>query len=162
MSRTRIHHFDGFSIKRAGIEIELDMDRISENFNSAQYALDSAVMTSMEPFMPKDTGQFINVTKGMSAAMAGTGKVVAAAPPMGRFLYEGETMVDEKTGSPWARKYAKKVLVSEFKGKTNAKPKLSFSKAANPKAQAKWFDAAKKKDCDSWVKTVKEIAGGEK
>ncbi len=63
--------------------------------------------------MPMQTGQFINVTKAMSAAVAGTGKVVAAAPPMGRFLYEGRTMVDEKTGSPWARKGARKVLVSQ-------------------------------------------------
>ena len=40
--------------------------------------------------MPMQTGQFINVTKAMSAAVAGTGKVVAAAPPMGCFLYEGK------------------------------------------------------------------------
>ena len=160
MARTRIHHFDGFSIKRAGVDIKLDMDRVSENFNRAQYQLDSMVMQSMEPFMPKASSQFINTTKAMSAARAGKGEVVAAAPPFGRFLYEGKTMVDIQTGSPWARKGAKKVLVSRFGGKTKAKPNLSFSKSANPNAQAHWFDAAKEKHGEAWVEKVKEIAGG--
>lgn len=155
-----MHHFDGFSIKRAGIDIKLDMDRFSDNFNRAQYELDTMVMQSMEPFMPKASSQFINTTKAMSAAVAGKGEVFAAAPPFGRFLYEGKTMVDIQTGSPWARKDAKKVLVSQFGGKTKAKPNLSFSKSANPNAQAQWFEAAKKKHGEAWVEKVKEIAGG--
>lgn len=136
--------------------MKLDMSRVENNFNKAQFALDSAVMTSMVPLMPMGTGQFIAETKAMSAAMAGTGEVVAAAPPSGRFLYEGKTMVDVKTGSPWARKGAKKVLVSEFGGKTNAKQNLSFSGGAKPR----WFDEAKKKDGDNWIDLVKKTAGG--
>lgn len=150
MSRTRIHHFDGFSVKRSGIDIELDMDRVSDNFNRAQYKLDSAVMTSMEPFMPMDTGQFIDVTKAMSAAMAGTGKVVAAAPPEGRFLYEGKVMVGERSRSAWAKKAEKKV-VTKFN--------LKYSR---PGAKPHWFDKAKKKDGGSWVDLVKKTAGGGK
>lgn len=69
-------------------------------------------------------------------------------------------MVDEKTGSTWARRGAKKVLVSEFGGKTKAKPDLVYTKQAHPKAQAHWFDAAKKKDGKKWVRGVKETAGG--
>lgn len=156
MARTRIHHFKGFSIKRAGIDVKLDMSRVENNFNKAQFALDSAVMTSMVPLMPHDSGQFINTTKSMSAAKAGSGEVVAAAPPYGRYLYMGKNMVDAKTGSPWARKGAKKVLVSEFGGKTNAKQNLSFSGGA----KAKWFDEAKKKDGDNWIDLVKKTAGG--
>ena len=153
MSRTRIHHFDGFSIKKAGIDIQLDMDRVSDNFNRAQYELDSIVMTSMEPFMPKDTSEFINVTKEMSAAMAGTGKVVAAAPPQGRFLYEGKVMVGEKSRSAWAKKAEKKVVT---------KNNIIYNKTKNPKARSHWFDAAKKKDINAWVDKVKETAGGGK
>ncbi len=131
------------------------MKTLTKNINRAQYALDSAVMTSMEPFMPKQSGQFINVTKGMSAAIAGSGQVVAAAPPAGRFLYEGKTMVDIKTGSPWARKAAKKVLVSEYGGKTKAKQNLTYSGGGVDH----WFKPAKEKDKDNWVKVVKGEVG---
>ena len=106
--------------------------------------------------MPMQTGQFINVTKAMSAAVAGTGAVVTAAPPMGRFLYEGRTMVDEKTGSPWARKGARKVLVSQYSGKTNAKPNLTYANGR----QSHWFETAKERNANEWIAHVKRTAGG--
>ena len=106
----KIHHFDGFTVSTDAVQIEVDAEELTRKFNKAQFALDSAIMTSMIPFMPQQTGQFINETQAESAALAGSGQVVAAAAPMGRFLYEGKTMVDVKTGSPWARKGAKKVL----------------------------------------------------
>lgn len=133
--------------------VTLDLTRVKQNIAKAQYRLDSAVMNSMEPFMPHQTGTFINTTKAMSAAIAGTGKVVAAAPPMGRFLYEGKTMVDEVTGSPWARKGAKKVLVSQYAGKTNARPNLTYSHGRT----SHWFDKAKSRDLGIWLKIVKEV-----
>lgn len=142
------------------VTAELDLSRFERQFSKAQYGLDSMIMTSMGPFMPMGTGLFISVTKAASQAIAGTGKVIAAAPPMGRFLYEGKTMVDESTGSPWARKGAKKVLVSKYRGETNARENLTYSKATNPKAQSHWFDAAKEKDGDKWVRKVKKTAGG--
>lgn len=154
------HEFKGFTINQADVRIRLTLDRMTDNFNRAQYALDSMVMTSMVPFMPMQDGTFINQTRAKSAAMAGSGEVCAGVAPQGRFLYEGKTMVDEKTGSPWARKGAKKVLVSQYAGKTQAKENLVFSKHAHPKAQAHWFDPAKEADGQKWVKTVKRIAGG--
>lgn len=154
------HEFNGFTINQADVRIRLTLDRMTDNFNRAQYALDSMVMTSMVPFMPMQDGTFINQTRAKSAAMAGSGEVCAGVAPQGRFLYEGKTMVDEKTGSPWARKGAKKVLVSQYAGKTQAKENLVFSQHAHPKAQAHWFDPAKEADGRKWVKTVKRIAGG--
>lgn len=156
----KIYHFKGFSVVQGDVKIELSMDRFSKQFNKAQYALDSAVMTSMVPYMPHQDGTFINETRAQSASMAGSGLVIAGAAPQGRFLYEGKTMVDEKTGSPWARKGARKVLVSQYSGKTNAKENLVFSTKHNTKAQAHWFDAAKEADGEKWVSTVKTIAGG--
>lgn len=150
----KVHKLKDIHIKRENITLDIDMGRMERNLNRAQYALDSAVMHSMEPFMPMQTGTFIDVTRGMSAAIAGSGKVVAAAPPYGQFLYEGKTMVDEKTGSAYARYGAKKVLVSQFGGKTNARENLQFSKAAHPNATARWFEAAKDKDLDEWQKVV--------
>lgn len=134
--------------RNATIELDVDLSRFEKQYGKAQYALDSMVMTSMQPYMPMRTGTFINVTKAMSAAIAGSGTVVAAAPPMGRFLYEGKVMVDEQTGSPWARPGAKKVVTDKD---------LTYS---NPKATPHWFDTAKKNHGASWVKAVKNIAGG--
>ena len=144
------------------INLKIDLGRFQEQYSRAQFLLDSMVMTSMVPFMPMQSGTLINVTKAMSAAIAGSGKVVAAAPPMGRFLYYGKNMVDELTGSPFARAGAKKVLVSAFGGKTNARENLNYSKHAHPKAQKEWFDAAKRQDMNKWIRAVKKVAGGGK
>lgn len=140
--------------------MELNLSRFEEQFQRAQYFLDSQIMTDMAPYMPMQTGSFINLTRAISAAIAGSGRVVAAAPPYGRFLYKGKVMVDENTGSTWARKGAKKVLVSQYTGKTNAKEDLEFSKSANPKAQPKWFETAKARHGRTWIKDTKRIAGG--
>lgn len=151
-----------YTLKNSGDTFEIDMyvdlSRFEQQFSRAQYELDSMVMTDMVPHMPMQTGMFIDVTRAMSAAVAGTGKVVAAAPPMGRFLYEGKTMVDEQTGSPWARKGARKVLVSQYSGKTNANPTLTYSRGR----KSHWFDETKKEKLNHWVSKVKETAGGNK
>lgn len=131
--------------------LTLNLRRFEGQYSRAQYALDSMVMTDMVKFMPMDTGQFINVTKSMSAAIAGSGKVVAAAPPFGRFLYEGKVMVGVSSGSPWAQKEEKKVVTDRD---------IDFYKGAHPDAQAHWFDAAKKQFGSQWVKKTKKIAGG--
>lgn len=148
---SRAFHFKNYSVVKGDIKVDIKLDRFEKQFELAQKRLDQAVMLSMEPFMPKQTGQFINVTKSQSKALEGSGTVVAAAPPQGRFLYEGKVMVDELTGSPWARKGAKKVVTDR---------PLQYSKAANPNATDHWFDAAKEKDVENWVNIVKETAGG--
>lgn len=142
-----------YSAKGKGQDIELDVDlsRFEKQYGKAQYALDSVIMTSMQPYMPHQTGTFINVTKAMSASIAGSGTVIAAAPPMGRFLYEGKTMIDPETKSPWARPGAKKVVTDKD---------LGYSKSHNPQVTDHWFDEAKKNHGASWVKAVKNIAGG--
>lgn len=139
-------------------DMVLDLTRFGPQLSKAQYELDSMVMTDMTPYMPMETGMFVNVTKAMSASYAGTGRVVAAAPPFGRFLYEGKTMVDEVTGSPWARKGAKKVLVSQYSGKTNASPNLTY---ANERT-SHWFEKAKEQNANKWIAHVKKTAGGGK
>lgn len=153
------YHYEKRS-KDIDIELYVDLSRFKKQYSDAQFALDSKVMTGMQKFMPMESGVFVDVTKKMSDAIAGSGKVYAAAPPMGRFLYEGKTMVDEKTGSPWARKAARKVLVSQYGGKTNARENLVYTKTKHPQAQSHWFEAAKKVYGKSWADEAKKIAGG--
>lgn len=162
MVRSKIKHFKGFSIVDGDIRVTLNMSRFERQFREAQYQIDGNVMNSMIPFMPMITGNFIDVTRAASASIQGSGGVYAAYGPQGRFLYEEKVMVDELTGSAWARRGAKKVLVSEFGGKTNAKLNLSYTKQTHPKAQSHWFDAAKKADSKRWIRNAKRTAGGRK
>ena len=162
MKNTRIdYHFTDGTLS---IDANIDLGRIERNIEKAQYFLDSQVMTDMVPYMPMQTGNFIQRTRAMSAAIAGSGKVVAAAPPMGRYLYMGKVMVDAETG-----KGPMRIEVSPgeyiFRFRKGAKLvatdlDLKFSKAANPKAQKQWFDVAKRAHGKEWVKQVKKIAGG--
>lgn len=147
---SKIFHFPGFSIVSGDIKVDVSLNRFEKQFQEAQFWLDGQVMNDMVPYMPHRDGTFVNLTRIRSAALQGTGKVVAGAPPQGRFLYEGKVMVDPVTGSPWARKGAKKVVTER---------PLTYS---NPKATPHWFDTAKDAHGKSWVKGVKRIAGGGK
>jgi hypothetical protein len=141
-----------FVYKNKTIEgvMEIDLGRFEGQYSRAQYALDSMVMTSMIPFMPKQTGTFINMTQGMSQAIAGSGKVVAAAPPMGRYLYEGKVMVDSVTGKGPAKipLSTGEYILRYRKGaklKATDRP-LQYSKRANRDATDHWFEPAMRKD----------------
>ena len=133
------------------IELDVDLSRFDKQYGKAQWLLDNMVMASMEPYMPKRTGTFINVTKAMSAAIAGSGTVIAAAPPFGRFLYEGKVMVDPETNSPWARPGAKKIVIDK---------ELNYDKGRNPDVTDHWFETAKKNHLEEWLKDTKKTAGG--
>lgn len=146
------------------VDMRIDLSRTDTRLSDTQIEVDTAVMFSMKRFMPfgdgAGSGTFIEKTSEMSASIAGSGQVYAAAPPDGRFLYEGNGMVDEETGSPYARKGARKVLVSKYSGMTNAKEKLEYNKSHNPNVQPHWFDAAKRADGKTWNNIAKRTAGG--
>lgn len=166
MAKYRVIKYTRKIKKKSGNELlrynmVIDLNRFGKQLGEAQKKLDESVFTSMKKYMPMQHGTFIEVTQAMNDAYVGTGKVVAAAPPYGRFLYEGKTMVDEKTGSPWARKGARKVKVSQYTAKSiEAKENLVFSRKAHPKATSHWFGAAKKSNLAKWVKIAKKTAGG--
>lgn len=127
-----------FRINTDNMTINMKVDKINRNIDKAQFWLDSQIMTDMVPLMPMNTGDFINITRTQSAALAGSGRVIAGAAPTGRFLYEGKVMVDPETGSPWARKGAKKVVTDR---------PLTYS---NPNARPEWFEVAKKDHLKEW------------
>ena len=137
--------------RNAAIELDVDLSRFERQYQKAQYDLDNMVMTSMVPYMPMRTGTFVNVTRALSEAIAGSGFVYAAAPPFGRFLYEGKVMVDENTGNPWARPGAKKIVTDKD---------LNYDKNAHPNVTDHWFDTAKKNHGEEWVEKTKKTAGG--
>ena len=156
----KIHHLKGVKVNKDNMSLSLGTERLNRNLNDAQARLDSEIMTDMKPYMPHVDGSFVDRTEAKSVSLVGSGQVYAAVGPEGRFLYEGKVMVDKKTGSPYARKGAKKVLLSDYSGKTNVKnEKLQYSKKHNPKVQSHWFDAARKNHGDSWQRLVAEEMG---
>ena len=62
-------------------------------------------------------------------------------------------MVGVASNSPFAMEGEKKRVTDKD---------LVFSTAANPKAQAHWFDSAKKANLPEWVGMTKKTAGGGK
>lgn len=171
----KTHHFKKYSVIEDSFEIKLDFDKLSDRFERAQYYLDNAVLMGCLPLMPFQTGisqqltsaktastpvkHLVEDTKQLNHGKAGSGEIVFPGP-YSRYLYYGKTMVDENTGSPWARKGAKKVLVGEFAGETKAKADLSFNGA--PTRGAFWFDRAKEIHKKEWLLTVKKILKGKK
>lgn len=149
MSKT--FYFPSFSMVAGDITVNISLNRFEKQFQEAQNWLDGQVFTDMEKYMPFRDGNMRNVSAIMSRSMQGSGRVIAGAPPYGRFLYEGKVMVDPVTGSPWARAGAKKVVTGRD---------LVFDKTAHPRATDHWFDVAKTENVKSLVKGVKRIAGG--
>lgn len=140
MDRFPDYHFD-----QDGVTIWVNMGRVNKNLARAQIWLEQQVMDDMLPVMPFRTGTFQQRTRMMNTTMLGSGQVLAAAPPDGRFLYGGKVMVDPVTGSPWAREGAKKVLTDRD---------LTFSR---PGAVARWFEAVKPAQLPRWKAGVSKI-----
>lgn len=147
----QLHHEYHYRDRNIRADLEIDLGRFEGQYSRAQYLLDSMVMNDMIPYMPMQTGQFMNVTRAMSASIAGSGKVVAAAPPFGRFLYNGKVMVGEQSGSPWAKKGEHKVVTDR---------NLEYYRGGHPQARSHWFDAAKKKNQKKWIRQTRNTAGG--
>lgn len=140
--------FKDYNFSRDGVVIHINMGRPNARLQKAQVWLEQQVMNDMLPFMPMVTGNFQQRTRAANTAMLGHRKVMAAAPPFGRFLYEAKLMVDPETGSSWARKDAKKVVTDRD---------LTFSR---PGATARWFEAAKAAKLGTWTSGVKKIMRG--
>ena len=83
IAHVKYHYVKEDAGRNATIELDVDLTRFNKQYGDAQKKLDQMVMTSMQPYMPMRTGTFIKVTKAMSAAIAGSGTVIAAAPPFG-------------------------------------------------------------------------------
>lgn len=143
MTRFQNYHFD-----RDGVTIHVGMKRVNSNVARAQIWLEQQIMNDMLPVMPLRNGNFQQRTRAMNTVMLGSGKVWAAAPPFGRFLYGGKVMVDPVTGSPWARKGAKKTLTGRD---------LTFSRHG---AVARWFEAVKPTRLPRWKAGVSNIING--
>ena len=161
---SRTQHFRGFSVVQGDIKVNVSLSRFEKQFQDAQWWLDNQVMLDMEPFMPKDSGMFIDLTQAKSASLAGTGLVCAGIGPMGRYLYEGKVMVDRDTGKGPAKiPTGPNEYILRFREGARLIPTnrpIRYSTHANPDVTDHWFDKAKQLNIKDWVKGVKQRAGG--
>ena len=138
--------------------VTINLSKYNRRIANAQKELDIAVMNSMLPFMPHNSGDFARDTRAKSTAMAGTGQVLAGKGPFGSYLYYGKVMVDRDTGRGPAfipnlglrfRKGARLVATDR---------PLTYS---NPNAKPEWFEVANRKDLPVWIETVEQEIKGD-
>lgn len=126
------------------VKFQLDTTRIDERFQKAQVYLDNRVLTDSNSFAPKKTGTLRS--NGIRNTRLGSG-LVCWYTPYAHYQYEGRSMVGKNSRRAWANRGEPKV----YNGKH-----LSYSQ---PGARARWFEEAKKRYMDSWLKGVKKIIG---
>ena len=160
MSKRRFK-FRRVKLKTNGTEVNINLKRFERQFANAQYYFDRQVMHGMLPYMPMQTGTFINRTSTKSDSLAGSGIVIAAARPYGAYLYEGKVMVDRETGRGPMKirdKYGGYVLRFRKGAELIATDRpLTYG---NPKATPHWFETAKRNHGKQWIEGAKRIAGG--
>lgn len=146
-----IVHFQGYSVVDSdvnscfSVNANIDLSKYEEKFKEAQRVLDQSVLNDSVSYMPIQTGMLQDRTIATAMSELGSGRVTIAVGPYGRFQYMGKVMVDPVTGSPWARKDAKKILTDRD---------IVYS---NPRASAKWFDVAKAQHKEQWIAKVKGV-----
>lgn len=143
--------FAGIHLDTSNMKTDISFTRFSLSYKRAQLALDVQIMNDMIPYMPMQTGMFMQRTVADSMSIAGTGEVVAGAKPFGRFLYGGKVMVGVSSHNSYAMQGESKVVTDKD---------LDYHKGAHPKVVPEWFKAAKANHGASWSRLVKRVAGG--
>lgn len=114
--------------------------RLAEGSTKAEHVVAQQVRKDTMPYVPALTGSLSQRTRVKDGTVIYPG-------PYARFLYYGKLMVDPETGSPWARKGAKKVLTDR---------NLVFNTAVHGQAQSHWFEASKAQNLEKWVRVAQE------
>lgn len=149
--------FNGFVLRERGVQARLDMGRASARATRAYIRLHEMAAEDMLPYMPARTGAFRERTLAANRTMAGSGHIYAGVGPMGRYLYRNRAMVDAATGrgpqvipgvGPRFEKGARLAVTDR---------PLRYSAAGT---QPAWFEYAKARRLDQWIREVQRIVDG--
>ena len=91
-------NFEDVTMKNRHINCRVLFSRFNGRFRLAQIWLDRKFMEKMQPYVPYKTGVFLTKINAENAGKWGTGVIVVAVPPQGRYLYPG---VSPTTGRPF-------------------------------------------------------------
>lgn len=81
--------FKDITMREKYMTCQIGMSKFNGRFRLAQIWLDRKLMEKMEPVVPYKTGEFLGKIKAANAGKWGTGEIVTAVPPQGRYLYPG-------------------------------------------------------------------------
>lgn len=132
------------------MEIKLEFDEKAvlarlnlESGGKVQYALDSVIVRTTDPFVPMDTGTLAQTVRGV-----GTGRI-EYIQPYARYQYFGMAMV-APNGSAFAKLGETKHL--------NGIP-LNYNRSKHALAGPYWFERSKAENLDLWIEEAKAAVG---
>lgn len=138
-----MYHFEKISYVFSGVHVTLDLSRFGTQFAEAQWFLGNQVLQDCRQYMPRRSGSM-----SQRSYVDEGGRKVVFPGPYARMQYGGLVMVDELTGSPYARLGATKVVTDR---------KLTYS---SPTAVDHWYDTAFANHGQVWIQETKRIGGG--
>ena len=138
------YHFRDYTIIGDGVKAEVKLSKLNPRFKKAQWFLGEQVLQMSRAHMPFRAGIL-----RQNSFTDDEGRRVVFNAPYARFLYYGKVMVDPETGSPWARRGAKKVVTDRD---------IQYSV---PEASARWFEVAWAQDGKAIMEAVNRIMRGE-
>lgn len=112
------------------------------SFNRARRMVKSEIVKDSAKFTPMRDG---TLKRSVIPSSTRDDQYLIWNTPYAKFLYKGLVMVDPLTGSPYARKGARKILKVPHKN-------LKFYKGANSRAGSEWFNKAKEMNLNKWLK----------
>lgn len=129
---------------RINVKSDIDLAKITSRLDMANEILANEAMKDTDKFVPKLTGTLSGGTRVVDGQIIYPG-------PYARYLYHGKLMVDQETGSSYARKGSTKTLTG--------KP-LNVAKS-NPMAQTEWFEVSKGLNLEKWKRVfAKAVTNG--
>lgn len=81
--------FKDFTFKDGHLSAKIMFSVFGGRFRNAQLWLDQEIMNDMRPMVPYRTGKFLGEIEAKNHTLAGTGRIVSAVPPHGKWLYGG-------------------------------------------------------------------------
>lgn len=138
------------------VRVKVDLAKYRKNVKTARFKFANQILADSKEYMPKVTGSL-----QQRSHVASNNKRIVFPGPSGRYLYYGNKMVDRDTGRGPFMAYDEYGNKIGFRFRKNSKlkvkqpiEKLKFTTAYNPKAQAKWFETAKKNNLKQWRQLV--------
>lgn len=143
----------GYSVAHAGfVAVNIDLSWMARNIPDTQAWLGEQVLQSSRAFMP-----FVEGTLRQRSHTAEEGRKVIFPGPSSRFLYMGVAMVDSKTGrGPFRIEVSPGEFIFRFRKGATLRPTTRKLNYSSSEACDHWFEAAKARDKDAWVRGAKE------
>ncbi|HJA91918.1 MAG TPA: minor capsid protein [Candidatus Eisenbergiella merdipullorum] len=133
-----------------GVEINIDTSRIDDNLREAQKALNLQVVADSKPFVPYSQGALRSKVEYPEGLYGGE---IMYNTPYAHYLYEGTV-------------YGPNIPIKDAEGnitgwrsppkKYPTQRKLQYHTAGTG---PQWFEEAKRRHKQDWIKIVKETAG---